>query len=112
MYEILGSFNCYYIKLTNFKQICVVLSNSNMACPSPVIDIGDTLVDAEHPEKLEFGFKMDNVTGVQNLSSPLGHFLLYPNPIYEPFDEDVKYYKSDYLTINVSIKLKYNYIQR
>uniref|UniRef100_A0A1B6CQ54 Sema domain-containing protein n=1 Tax=Clastoptera arizonana TaxID=38151 RepID=A0A1B6CQ54_9HEMI len=91
-----------YVYFNNkiFYSTCDVLSNSNMACPSPVVDIGDMQVDAEHPEKLEFGFKMDNVTGVQNLSSTLGHFLLYPNPIYEPFDEDVKYYKSDYLTIN------------
>jgi hypothetical protein len=47
---------------------------------------------------------MDNVTGVQNLSVKEGYsyFLLYPNPVYEPCDEEVKYYKSDYLTINVS----------
>lgn len=79
-----------------------------MACASPVIDVGDKQLDAEHPEKLEYGFKMDNVAGVQNLSQhDFPKFLLYPNPVYEPFDEDVKYYKSDYLTINVSIIIYY-----
>ncbi|XP_026681797.1 plexin A3-like, partial [Diaphorina citri] len=27
-------------------------------------------------------------------------YFLFPNPIYEPFSEEIKYYKSDYLTIN------------
>ncbi|PSN58484.1 hypothetical protein C0J52_00769, partial [Blattella germanica] len=82
-------------------QQCVVLSNSNMACQSPTITVPETL-DAEHPLQLEYGFRMDNVAGVQNLSMKSGYngFLLYPNPVYEPFDEEVKYYKSDYLTIN------------
>jgi plexin A len=85
-------------------QQCVVLSNSNMACPSPNIVVQEPL-DAEHPLPLQYGFRMDNVTGVQNLSIKEGYsfFLLYPNPVYEPFDEEVKYYKSDYLTINVRI---------
>ena len=84
-------------------QQCVVLSNSNMACPSPNI-IAQEPLDAEHPLSLQYGFRMDNVTGVQNLSVKEGYsfFLMYPNPVYEPFDEEVKYYKSDYLTINVS----------
>ena len=74
-----------------------------MACPSPNI-IAQEPLDAEHPLSLQYGFRMDNVTGVQNLSVKEGYssFLLYPNPVYEPFDEEVKYYKSDYLTINVS----------
>ena len=80
-----------------------------MACPSPNIIVHDP-IDAEHPLDLEYGFRMDNVSGVQNLSMKSGytHFLLYPNPVYEPFDEEVKYYKSDYLTINVR-KLQPNF---
>ena len=46
------------------------------------------------------------VRSVRNLSAQSGYsfFQLYPDPVYSPFeDEDgVKYYKSDYLTINVS----------
>lgn len=44
---------------------------------------------------------MDDVQSVQNLTTKTGDaFLLYPDPIYEKFDEEVKYYKSEYLTIN------------
>ncbi|XP_075218268.1 plexin A isoform X1 [Lycorma delicatula] len=92
-----------FFKYQMFHSKCTILSNSNMACASPKIEVPpDVELDAEHPEKLEFGFKMDNVLGVQNLSTKpnFSAFLLYPNPIYEKFDEEVKYYKSDYLTIN------------
>lgn len=84
-----------------------------MLCFSPKIDLGnDVEIDAEHPLHLEFGFKMDHVLGVQNLSSRanIGHFLLYPNPVYDRFDEDIKYYKSDYLTINVSFMFESCYV--
>lgn len=74
-----------------------------MKCFSPEIELSNAELDSEHPEKLEYGFKMDNVAGVQNLTRQgFSHFLLYPNPVYDKFDEEVKYYKSDYLTINVS----------
>lgn len=76
-----------------------------MVCDSPVINADESKLDADRPMHLEYGFRMDDVKSVQNLTSQLGYnsFLLYPNPIYEPFNEEVKYYKSDYLTINVSI---------
>ncbi|KAF7989684.1 hypothetical protein HCN44_008358 [Aphidius gifuensis] len=85
-----------------FVSTCDVLSQTHMECRSPTIEIPDNVIlDAEHPLPLEYGFRMDNVTGVQNLSqNGFQHFLLYPNPIYDSFGEDVKYYKSDYLTIN------------
>lgn len=50
---------------------------------------------------------MDDVQSVQDLTrrpfSPFPKFLMYPNPVYYAFTEDdaIKYYKSDYLTINV-----------
>lgn len=77
-----------------------------MQCSSPAIQVpSDLVIDPDQPVHLQYGFRMDNVTGVQNLSVKQGYtpFSLFPNPIYEPFDEEVKYYKSDYLTINVSI---------
>lgn len=79
-----------------------------MICESPVIESENRQLDSEKPLNLEYGFQMDNVPGVQNLSMQQNKqaFQLYPNPIYEPFDEEVKYYKSDYLTINVSSKLE------
>lgn len=85
-----------------FVSQCAIFTHTNMICNSPTIEIPDDVVlDAEHPLSLEYGFRMDNVTGVQNLSvHGFNNFLLYPNPVYEEFDEEVKYYKSDYLTIN------------
>lgn len=74
-----------------------------MICDSPAIEADESKLDADHPMKLEYGFIMDDVVGVQNLTSNKGfdHFLLYPNPVFKPFDKEVKYYKSDYLNINV-----------
>uniref|UniRef100_A0A224XGD6 Putative plexins functional semaphorin receptor n=1 Tax=Panstrongylus lignarius TaxID=156445 RepID=A0A224XGD6_9HEMI len=90
-----------YYQNKMYSRNCSVLANTSMLCWSPKIDIGpDVEIDAEHPIQLEFGFNMDNVTGVRNLSAQHGAFLLYPNPVYERFDEEIKYYKSDYLTIN------------
>jgi len=80
---------------------CVVLSESRMECRSPSVAHADT-ISPETPVRLDYGFLMDDVPSVQNLSLRAGfsHFLLYPDPVYDKFDEEVKYYKSDYLTIN------------
>ena len=46
---------------------------------------------------------MDNVKRVQNLSRVLNSkVLIYPDPVFEKFTEKdaIKYYKSDYLTLN------------
>ncbi|XP_030756374.1 plexin-A4 [Sitophilus oryzae] len=86
-----------------FVSECTVLSNTSMVCNSPVIDeVDESKLDADNPLKLEYGFRMDNVTGVQNLTlnKDFNPFLLYPNPTFYPFDKEVKYYKSDYLNIN------------
>lgn len=85
-----------------FVSQCEVHSHESMICKSPTIEVPEhAVLDAEKPVQLVYGFRMDNVTGVQNLSQHgFNHFLLYPNPIYDVFDEEIKYYKSDYLTIN------------
>lgn len=85
-----------------FVSRCNVNSNENMYCLSPAVEVPEHVtMDSENPLRLEYGFRMDNVTGVQNLSQQTTQpFLLFPNPIYEMFEEEVKYYKSDYLTIN------------
>lgn len=82
-----------------------MLSNVTMICDSPKIEADESKLDADNPLKLEYGFKMDNVTGVLNLTMKNGfpHFLLYPNPDFSPFEKEVKYYKSDYLNINVRL---------
>ncbi|XP_026472464.1 plexin-A4 [Ctenocephalides felis] len=91
-----------YYEEKMFISNCEIQSNTNMICESPVIESENRQLDSEKPLNLEYGFQMDNVPGVQNLSMQQNKqaFQLYPNPIYEPFDEEVKYYKSDYLTIN------------
>lgn len=72
-----------------------------MLCDSPNIDADNMKLDADSPTKLEYGFRMDDVTGVQNLTMQHHNpFELYPNPVYYPFEESVKYFKSEYLTIN------------
>lgn len=84
-----------------FLSQCEILSKKEMVCSSPVIDADNGSLDADKPVLLEYGFLMDNVAGVQNLSQKLNnHFELYPNPVYLAFEENVKYYKSVYLTIN------------
>ncbi|XP_055922335.1 plexin-A4 isoform X2 [Eupeodes corollae] len=90
----------YYNQKMFFSE-CEVLSESDMVCNSPVINTGSVVLDADKPEQLEYGFLMDNVIGVQNLSAKHNNkFELYPNPIYDRFEDQVKYYKSEYLTIN------------
>lgn len=76
-----------------------------MICDSPMIEADESKLDADNPMQLEYGFLMDDVAGVQNLTTSKGfaHFLLYPNPVFKPFDKEVKYYKSDYLNINVRL---------
>lgn len=85
-----------------FLSQCEIVSNTEMICDSPVIDADSSKLDPDNPENLEYGFKMDDVMEVKNLSSigKFPPFELYPNPEYYPFEEEVKYFKSEYLTIN------------
>ncbi len=88
-----------------FLGPCKVVDNKKMYCHSPRIDAPVTWRSIANPEplKLDFGFIMDAVSRVQNLSKHLNsHVLLYPDPEFNKFDEDdgIKYYKSDYLTLN------------
>ncbi|XP_043223857.1 plexin-A2-like isoform X2 [Amphibalanus amphitrite] len=89
-----------------FVSPCRVLGDELMECRSPAIPSHPRpqQIPAQRPENLHYGFIMDDVRSVRNLSAASGvrRFQLYPDPVYSPFeDEDgVKYYKSDYLTIN------------
>jgi plexin A len=91
-----------YYEKKMFISECTVQSNTSMMCSSPVIEADETKLDADNPLKLEYGFRMDNVSGVQNLTlnKDFSPFLLFPNPVFVPFDKEVKYYKSEYLNIN------------
>jgi plexin A len=94
-----------YYEKKMFISECTVQSNTSMMCSSPVIEADETKLDADNPLKLEYGFRMDNVSGVQNLTlnKDFSPFLLFPNPVFVPFDKEVKYYKSEYLNINVRL---------
>lgn len=88
-----------------FHQSCVVMSEIRMECMTPIIPATNIkTIDPSNGEKLDYGFIMDNVPVVRNLatSNNFQHFLLFPDPVYYPFDDEnkVKQYKSDYLTIN------------
>lgn len=90
-----------YYKEHMYVSQCRVHSDTDMECPSPVIEADSRILDPENPMLLEYGFLMDNVLQVQNLSKKHNnHFELYPNPEYFTFEERVKYFKSEYLTIN------------
>lgn len=116
----------YYENKTFLSQ-CEVITNTEMYCDSPLIELDSNVqIDADYPLHLEYGFKMDDVIGVQNLtlknyqnnnnnqnnqnnmqnnmqnninSNHYNSFELYPNPEYSPFEESFKYH-NEYLTIN------------
>ena len=84
---------------------CTVVDNKKMYCSSPKIDVPVTWRNLDNPDpiRVDFGFNMDNVKRVQNLSRVLNsQVLIYPDPEFELFREEngIKYYKSDYLTLN------------
>lgn len=91
----------YYEGKQYFSQNCTIWSHTQMTCESPEMDLTqDRRLDAENPLKLEYGFRMDNVAKVQNLTQlGLHPFLLYPDPVFYPFDTEVKYYKVSYFLI-------------
>lgn len=92
-----------------YNSSCQVENAAEMSCLSPIVPEEKILPYRQGPNEpvaLDYGFFMDNVEGVHNLGSrrhnPLPMFLMYSNPEYEPFPEEVKFYNSDYLTINGS----------
>lgn len=91
-----------YYQEKKFWSVCQVLSAVEMACDSPVIDAEHAVLDPGRPLQLEYGFQMDDVLAVQNLTRRVEHnaFELYPNPVYHMFEEKMKFFKSEYLTIN------------
>lgn len=91
-----------YYRNQIFLNECKSVSNKEMHCLSPEIDLQeDDTFQSDEPLQLEYGFVMDEVKSVQNLSTKLGSkFELYPNPVYFEFEENLKHFNSEYLTIN------------
>lgn len=107
-FEAIQQPNMYvYFEGKTYLSECRVVTNTEMTCYSPTIDDQDNSdqlknLNADTPAFLEYGFKMDDVVEVRNLSNKDNHhpFEFYPNPVYLKFEENVKYFKSEYLTIN------------
>jgi len=92
-----------------FKGGCRVATDRMMFCQSPYVASLDKRKwmnkDYPKPIKLDYGFIMDNVARVQNLSSQLkvSKFVsFYPDPEFSKFDDPngIKLHNSDYLTLN------------
>lgn len=94
---------------SKYNGSCQVENATDMSCLSPFVPeerVNPHRLGPEEPVELDYGFYMDNVEGVHNLATRRGKhlpwFLMYSNPEFKPFPEEIKYYKSDYLTINGS----------
>ncbi|GAB6029881.1 Plexin-A2 [Chamberlinius hualienensis] len=96
-----------------YSEPCVVESSTYMICLTPAISATDVAPNgsfgADSPIDLDYGFEMDDVALFRSMKSTKDEngqsfqpFYLYPDPVYYPFEEpkSIKYYKSDYLTIN------------
>lgn len=101
----------FYVVVDGIKYngSCHIANATEMSCQSPFVPeekIKSYRLSPEEPVELDYGFFMDNVEGVHHLASRrnnrLPMFLMYSNPEYRPFPEEIKFYKSDYLTINGS----------
>ncbi|KAK4302726.1 hypothetical protein Pmani_025199 [Petrolisthes manimaculis] len=92
-------------KEEEFTSPCEVKNATQMECKSPSINVSKSeRIDTEEGIRLDYGYIMDHVSSVKHLNrDPIfPSFLVYPNPVYDKFtdDDQVKLYKSDYLTIN------------
>lgn len=76
-----------------------------MFCLTPAFDQEPDFTEAKDGYiTLQYGFILDTVyTNVENLPEGEHQFHLHPNPHYDQFEEQVKKYKGDYLTINVKL---------
>ncbi|CAB4063960.1 PLXNA [Lepeophtheirus salmonis] len=96
--------NKYNSRKHYYSNPCNVVNNKKMFCLSPRVEsLAWININQPEPIDLNFGFVMDNVDRVQNISNVLNsYFLLYPDPEFYKFDEEdgIKYYKFDYLTLN------------
>jgi len=115
----------------SFLQSCVH-GNDSVVCSAPNLNLVKVAVPvptAEDPYFFHYGFIMDKVLSLRNLSSPAAmtspthppaaavvqsltrSFTYYPDPSFEPFPDGKKQFfsiKNEYLTINVCNTLLYN----
>lgn len=95
----------YYVyrdssSIRHFYGDCLAHSDTAMTCISPILTIDTEKLNPDKPIRLDFGFQMDNVAAVQDLSSKgFARFELFPNPTFDQFTEIVKYIEDQQLTI-------------
>lgn len=79
--------------------------DTHLICYFPNITEPVTSGNIALPEKFSYGFHMDNVTNLLNLTDNLGTVEVQDNPKFLTFTEKVKshLYTNEYLTINVSL---------
>lgn len=99
----------------HFYGDCNAHSDTVMTCTSPILSIDTANLNPDKPIRLDFGFNMDNVTGVQDLTSKgFAKFELFPNPAYDTFTDMVKYIENQQLTItgkNLNLACKQSDVQ-
>ncbi len=84
-----------------------------MTCQTPDIHestVADLVIDPNEPVALHYGFIMDNVTELRNLTSydytGNNEFSVYPDPSFDRWKNPKNFQlTSEYLTINVSVVL-------
>lgn len=74
-----------------------------MRCPAP--DVSTWKLDISKPIRMHYGFVMDGVTELLNISQEAGFqpLIYYPNPKVLPFSSVKRYVKGEPLSIKVSI---------
>lgn len=95
-----------FIKYNNTTKeaTCLPKQQNSLECIVPAVDFGDEPISVTSPKEVQYGFIMDGVSQLKNLSdSPQFRPLLYfPDPIVRPFSEEKntkKYVKGDRLVI-------------
>ena len=95
-------------------QACQVLNDTRMLCMSP--SLRQSALNSSHLSSISprayplcYGFILDGVMSVRNLSRPAAAltsmFLVYADPLFHRFDDGFKrffFLPNEYLTINVS----------
>lgn len=81
---------------------CKRKRDSHLICYFPNITEPLSSSNLKLPQHLSYGFKMDKVRSLLNLTNDLGTVEVQENPIFIPFNEKVKshLYTNEYLTIN------------
>lgn len=103
----------YYVTMF-YPQVCRLVSQTEMVCPSPQISkqfIEGTNYRTKRSDHIEaeLGFKMDSVLKVSNLTHINAKMIYYPDPVVHNFTEPnaIKKFKGEVLIFEVMIESVY-----